>query len=338
YRRCTSRGCDLRLLHLAEGSTEGLPTVSSPHYGEASPAIWRSTVVFTRRVRGCDVPYVKVLNSSAPSRRLLQRKCLQTPGGHASIRGSRIVISSVDFTNTDEHGAGGKVSELRRYSTRAGGSKVLLQQTFGEESNLFGQVAQDDRFAYTVRIGLHPVNTFVRVPLTAGRAQEVRAFRTLTGAFAKPTANESLYVEQQFSHAEDCSGFTLVPCRVVLAPASPFAGGVRTLTPQLTVADQGTPRRGQPLTFTGRLTRQQVAGGEVVRTDPLGGVIVELYHQTGSDPERFDPTGLRSVTGADGTYTIVLPAVGDDPRYTAVASTPDVPTWAGRGTVGSVTR
>ena len=53
-------------------------------------------VVFTRRVKGCDVPYVKNLSSSASSRRLLKSKCLQTDPGHASIRGSRIVISSVD--------------------------------------------------------------------------------------------------------------------------------------------------------------------------------------------------------------------------------------------------
>ncbi len=42
------------------------------------------------------------------------------------------------------------------------------------------------------------------------------------------------------------------------------------------------------------------------------------------------------MTGADGSYAIVLPAVGADPWYTAAAATPEVPTWAGRGTVGSV--
>ena len=58
-------------------------------------------------------------------------------------------------------------------------------------------------------------------------------------------------------------------------------------------------------------------------------------HRTGSSPERFDDTGLRTVTGADGSYRIVLPAAGD-PWYTAAAATAPVPTWAGRGTVGSV--
>ena len=58
-----------------------LSTVSSPSYDEATPAIWRSNVVFTRRVNGCDVPYVKNLSSSASSRRLLKSKCLQTDPG-----------------------------------------------------------------------------------------------------------------------------------------------------------------------------------------------------------------------------------------------------------------
>jgi hypothetical protein len=220
YRSCGAGGCDIRRYDTAGGHDVKLRTVSSPSYDEATPAIWGETVVFTRRVHGCDVPYVKNLRSSAPGRRLLKHKCLTTPAGHASIRGSRIVISSVDLSHTDRGGAGPKTSELRRYSSRAGGSLVIARQTFGEESNLFGQVAQDDRFAYTVRIGFHRANTFVRVPWSGGRLEEVRAFRTPTDAFAK--------------------------------------------------------------------------------------------------------------------YRIVLPAAGADPWYTAVAATPGVPTWAGRGTVGSV--
>jgi hypothetical protein len=112
---------------------------------------------------------------------------------------------------------------------------------------------------------------------------------------------------------------------------------VRVLTPELTVAYEGTPRRGQPLVFSGTLTRRAVAGDEVVRTDPVPGVTVELRHRTGSSPERLEATRLAAVTGPDGTWRTVLPAVGDDPWYTAVAATAPVPTWAGRGTVGSVT-
>ena len=197
YRGCGSGGCDIRRYTTASGRDVRLSTVSSPSYDEATPAIWGANVVFTRRIHRCDVPYVKNLRSSAPSRRLLKSKCLQTAPGHASIRGSRIVISSVDISGADRNGAGLKVAELRKYSSSAGGSLVIARQGFGEESNLFGQVAQDDRFAYTVRVGVHPTNTFMRIPWSGGKPAEVRAFRTLTDAFAKPTANSSLYVEDQ---------------------------------------------------------------------------------------------------------------------------------------------
>ena len=97
------------------------------------------------------------------------------------------------------------------------------------------------------------------------------------------------------------------------------------------------PRSYAPLPFSGALTQQVVSGNAVVSTTPLAGVSVGLYHRTGSSPERFDDTGLKAVTGVDGSYRIVLPAAAGEPWYTAVAGTPGVPTWAGRGTVGSVT-
>jgi hypothetical protein len=336
YQRCGSSGCDIRRYNTASGHDVKLSTVSSPSYDEATPAIWGANVVFTRRVRGCDVPYVKSLSSSAPSRRLLKSKCVQTDPGHASIRGTRIVISSVDTSGADANGAGLKVAELRKYSAAASGSQVMVRQSFGEESNFFGQVAQDDRFAYTVRVGIHQANTFMRVPFAGGKPEEVRALRTLTDAFAKPAANSSLYVESQSGEESSCDGFTDIPCRIVFAPALGFGGVQRTLTPQLTVAYEGQPRAGQPLPFTGTLSQQVVSGNSVMSTTPLVGVPVGLYHRTGSSPERFDDTGLKAVTGADGSYRIVLPAAAGDPWYTAAAATAPVPTWAGRGTVGSV--
>jgi hypothetical protein len=335
YRSCATSGCDVRRLNVATGRDQALRTVSSPTYDEATPAIWRSTVVFTRHVGRCDVPYVKDLGSSRPSRRLLKRKCLTTPAGQAAIRGSRIVISSVDLSHADSNGAGRKTSELRLYSSRVPGSKVIDQQTFGEESNVFGQVALDARYAYSLHYGLHPVTSFVRVPLSGGAPEEVRTFRGVTGAFAKPSANSSLYVELQGGEEAGCDGFTDVPCRLVYAPSSPWLGE-RTLTPEAQVAYTGQPRLGQPLTFIGGVFQQTVAGNSIVRTTPLAGISVELYHRTGTNPEHFQPTGARGVTNTGGHFDIVLPAVGADPWYTAVAATPGVVTWAGRGTVGSV--
>jgi hypothetical protein len=323
-RRCRATGCDIDRLDVTSGRTERLRAVSSPSFDEATPAIWRSTVVFTRRIRGCDVPYAKDLRSSAPSRRLLHARCLQTPAGQASIRGSRILVSSVDLSGADEHGAGRKTSEIRRYGARGGASSVLLRQTFGEESNLFGQVAQDDRFAWTVRTGTHQANAFVRIPLGQGDRQEVRAFRTLGAGFAHTPDGGSLYVE--LSDA--------VPCRIVAAPADPFGSTVHALTPELTVGYTGTPRLGAPLAFSGALTRRLVAAGEQLRVDPVVGVSVDLRARVGQIPERFVGTGLTATTGVDGSWTITLPSLPGSPWYTAVAATPGIPTWAGRGTVG----
>ena len=335
YRSCDADGCDLRRLYVATGRDQALRSVSSPSYDEATPAIWRSTVVFTRHVRRCDVPYVKDLRSSKPSHRLLKSKCLTTPAGQAAIRGTRIVISSVDLSQADSHGAGPKTSELRLYSSRTSGSKVIDHASFGEESNLFGQVALDDRYAYTLHYGVHPTNAFVRVPLAGGAPQELRTFHQVTGAFAKPAANDAIYVERQGGEESGCDGFTDVPCRLVYAESNPWQGP-HTLTPELTVDYTGQPRRGQPLTFSGALTQSRASGNTIAGTAQLSGVTVELYHRTGSNPERFEPTGLRAITDGTGHYDIVLPAVGADPWYTAVASTVGVPTWAGRGTVGSV--
>jgi hypothetical protein len=331
YRSCDASGCDLRRRNLATGAEQRLRSVSSPSFDEATPAIWRSTVVFTRRIRGCDVPYVKDLRSRAPSRRLLRTTCLQTRAGHASIRGTRIVISSQAGV-----GAGRKTSELRRYSARARGSRVILRQNFGEESNLFGQVVQDERFATTVRHGVHPVDGFVRVAWGSGRVEEVPAHKELGGGFARRDQDRWIVVEAQEEDEVDCQGFAAVPCRLVGTLVSPFSGVVRELTPELSVAYEGTPRRGQPLVFSGRLVRRSASRGEIVRTQPLAGITVDLRHRTGDDPERFEPTGLKAVTDADGRWRIVLPAAGEDPWYTAVAATGAVTTWAGRGTVGSV--
>jgi hypothetical protein len=332
YRRCRSGGCDVDRLDVASGHTATVKAVSSPSYDEATPAIWRSTMVFTRRVRGCDVPYAKDLSSSAPSVRLLKSKCLQTAAGQASIRGTRIVISSLDLSQTDENGAGEKTSELRRYSSKGGGSKVIAKQTFGEESNLFGQVAQDSSSAWTVRTGTHEANTFVRVPFNGAKQQEVRAFRTLAPGFAHTPEGGSLYVEYQ--DASGCSTFDSVPCRIVAATADPFSSTSHALTPEMTVAYAGTPAAGRPLRFSGALTRRIVAAGQQQRMDPVPGVSVDLRARVGQSPETFVGTGLTATTAADGSWAITLPSLPGSPWYTAVAATPGVVTWAGRGTVG----
>jgi hypothetical protein len=279
------------------------------------------------------VPYVKDLRSRAPSRRLLHGRCLQTGPGQVSVRGTRIVVSSVDWTGADAHGAGRKESELRRYSATRPGSSVLLAQGFGEEPNLFGQVAQDGRDVWTVRHGTGR-GSFVRLHADGTGRREVPALRTLGAGFARTPELGSLTVELTEEGA--CSDFAAVPCRIVASPVDPFGAVAHALTPELTVAYTGTPRAGQPLAFSGRLERRIVAGGEVLRTEPLPGVSVDLRARVGEAPERFTGTGLTATTGPDGGWAITLPALTGFPWFTAVAATPGVVTWAGRGTVGGM--
>ena len=201
------------------------------------------------------------------------------------------MISSVDLSGADEHGAGRKTAEIRRYGARGGASSVLARQTFGEESNLFGQVGQDDRFAWTVRTGIHQANAFVRIPLGSGERQEVRAFRTLGAGFAHTPDEGSLYVEMQ----DDGS----VPSRIVAAPADPFGSTVHALTPELTVGYGGTPRLGGPL---GVLRRADPAdrGGRRAAPGRSGGRRVRRPARTrgpepralrGDRPHRHDRRG-----------------------------------------------
>jgi hypothetical protein len=68
--------------------------------------------------------------------------------------------------------------------------------------------------------------------------------------------------------------------------------------------------------------------------DPVPGVSVDLRARVGQSPETFVGTGLTATTAADGGWAITLPSLPGSPWYTAVAATPDVVTWAGRGTVG----
>ena len=335
YQRCFSDDCEIRRLSTASGREQKLDSIDSPRYREATPSIWRSTVVFTRRVRGCDVPYVKRLDSSRPSRRLLQRKCLQVAAGRTAIRGTRIFTSGLDLSQADENGAGRKTSEVRRYSARASGSKVVLSQAFGEESNLFGQIAVDESHVTTVRIGVNRPHAFVRVRTTGGTAFESRAHLALTGAFAKSSSGTSLYLQAQDDESDSCTEPTPVPCRVIRSTQSPFGRVVRPLPPELTVAYEGEARQSQPLTIRGRLSRKVVGDGEILRTEPVANTVVELKRRTATQPERFEDTPYRAVTGPDGGYTIVVaPPIPREPWYTTVAATSQIATWAGRGTVG----
>ena len=221
YQRCGSSGCDVRRYNAASGSDAKLSTVSSPSYDEATPAIWGSTVVFTRRVHGCDVPYVKNLSSSASSRRLLKSKCLQTDPGQASIRGSRIIISSVDTSGADSNGAGIKVAELRKYSSSvqrlAGARQAELRR--GVQLLRPGGPGRSLRLHGARR---HPPGQHVRAHLVLGRqarggaAPFARSPPRSPSRARTPRSTSSPRVARR----PRATASRDVPCRIVLARRS----------------------------------------------------------------------------------------------------------------------
>lgn len=307
YRRCTSSGCDVRRLPVAGGREETLTSVSSSQYDEGTPAIWGSTVAFTRRVDGCDVPYVKTLGTSDPSRRLLKSKCLNTPPGHLAVRGSAVVASSLSATGA---------AEVRRYSTTTGSSVVLVHD---DRLARFGQVVLGGDGMTTVRHGTGARHAFVRV--AGGETTEIDAHLSLAGGYAR-----GVYVEAQDAEIDTCDSAVQAPCRVVVQSSSPFGGAERALPPRLTIADAPP----QAPALDGRLARSIVRGERVVRTEPLAGVAVGAARRTRAG---FVATPISAATtAADGTWSLAVGA--SRAGLTAIAGTAPVASWAGSGTTG----
>ena len=160
-----------RLRHPAlqrrHGHRAGPQTVSSPSYSEATPAIWGAE----RRLHPAR-PRLR-----RPVRQEPELLAAEPPAAQEQVPADR-PGPRLDPRQSDRHQLGrherGRLQRRRPQGRRAaqvleqrGGSQVIVKQSFGEESNFFGQVAQDDRFAYTVRVGIHQANTFMRSPSPA---------------------------------------------------------------------------------------------------------------------------------------------------------------------------
>ena len=133
YTRCRTaeRGCDVYRYALTGGSEQRIRSVSAPGEDEAWPVQAGNLLTFVRRrssggrgeIKDCDVPFVKRLSSSAPSKRLDRGSCGRTTG--MSLRGSRIV--QVTFGTPPS--ATRFSSQVRLLSARGGAVKVLAQQS-----------------------------------------------------------------------------------------------------------------------------------------------------------------------------------------------------------------
>jgi hypothetical protein len=342
YTRCAP-GCDVYRYDVVARRETLVRAVSSPNEDEARPAQWRDRIAFVRRhptggtgeLKDCDVPFVRDLTSARPSRRLDRGSCGRADG--MSIRGTRIIEVTVGSPPHTRF-----ASQVRRLSAGGGPVRVLAAQTFGEESNLFASPTQSARSVWVTRVGAHPAPAFVRLDAATGSRTEVAARTGLLGPAARDERGAFWYVEGQ---GFDAGCGNPVPCRLARASASPFSAAPRTLTPRLTISAPSDTVPGplwtDPFVLSGRLTATVVAGGRVVATEPVAGVPVALLARV-DDPaapglhEGFAPTGTSTATRADGTWSIALPDPPSKPWFSAVTRGPGVPTYAGRGTVGTV--
>lgn len=324
YTRCrtASRGCDIYRYELRTNSETRLASVSSPSLDEAWPAQWRGRVAFVRRARthvidgfdhrpdprgrgplmACDIPYVKTLSSSAPSRRLDRSECGRTTD--IAIRDMTIV----QVTDIDQGGAGSE-SDVRRLRAGGGAALRLARMTGGEGGySPFSSANLSSSAVFLTRTGLRQDvdQGFVRISFATRRLTTVAANVELAGDVARDERGTFWYVqgsEPNFDfHAERpfCRS-PYQPCRLVQASASPFSSRERTLQARL---DVGT-FAGTPAVLSGTLTRAVVSRGSVVRREPLPGVALNLLRNDDIDEQgSYVETGVATRTAADGRWSL----------------------------------
>lgn len=334
YTRCAkrdgTRDCDIHRYDIGARRERRLG-LSSPREDEAWPVQWGARVAFVRRQRSggrgeiadCDVPFVKIISSKRPARRLDRGSCGFTTG--MSIRRDRIIqvtFGSPPGTRFD--------SQVRSLSVRGGRMRLLARQGSGEESNRFSSPSQSASSVWLTRSGANPLPAFVRIDVRSGRKREVRARTRLTGPLARDERGRFYYVEGD-AFDEDCMMAAAVPCRLVRAGVDPFSSRRRALLPTLTIGGpQASP--GDPYVLSGRLYRTVVGAGKVVRLDGLSGVQIELLRVVltplpgGDQRASFQPTGVLLATGADGRWSHTVADPGQRPWFAAVTRSAQVPT------------
>jgi hypothetical protein len=336
YTRCHD-GCDIYRYDVGARRETKLASVSSPKLDEAWPAQWRGRIAFVRRARAhvrdgfdhrpdprgrgpvldCDIPYVKTLSSSRPSRRLDRSECGRTTD--VAIRGATIV----QVTDIDQGGAGSE-SDVRRL--RAGGGAALrLARTAGGEGGYspFSSANLSSSAVFLTRTGLRQDvdQGFLRISLATRRLTTVAANLDLAGDVARDERGAFWYVEGPAPHFDFHAERPFCrspyqPCRLVRASASPFSSRERTLLPRVDVASFA----GNPAVLSGTLTRAVVSGPTVVRREPLAGVDLRLLRNDDPNEEgSYVDTGVATTTAADGRWAFVPAATPESVLYVVTA-------------------
>ncbi len=339
YTRCrtTDHGCDIYRYELRTRSERRLSSVSSPALDEAWPAQWRDRIAFVRRARthvvdgydhrpdprargplmDCDIPYVKTVSSTRPSRRLDRSECGRTTD--LAIRDTTIV----QVTDIDQGGAGSE-SDVRRLRAGGGAALRLARATGGEGGySPFSSASVSSSAIFLTRTGLRQDvdQGFLRIDLASRRLTTVAANLDLAGDVARDDRGTFWYVEGpppnfDFHGERPFCRSPYQPCRLVRASASPFSSRERTLAARLEVSAFA----GDPAVLSGTLTRAVVGAGSIVRREPLAGVALKLLRNDDINEEgSYRDTGATATTAPDGRWAFVPAATPESVLYLVTA-------------------
>ena len=245
----------------------------------------------------------------------------------------RIAWSSANLTGTDAHGAGRKTSSIKVAGIREQVARTVETTSFGEEGNVLSSPSISGGRVYYTQTGVHPRPAFVSAGVASGRPATSPAGTALAGPLAVDGADA--YYLLGADDGEDCG--PLVPCELVHAATKDLApGAARQLPPELSVGYTPAvkPPAGTPLTVAGVLARRTVRDGATIATAPIAGEAVDVLSRSfpkDGTPEAFAPTSYSATTGADGAWSVQVPAP-DEPFFSARVRSTGL--LAGRGTVG----
>jgi hypothetical protein len=265
--------------------------------------------------------------------RIVSSACRVLTGLTIDGASKRFAWSSTNLTDTDSHGAGRKTSSIKVAGIREQVARTVQSTSFGEEGNVLSSPSiSGGRVSYT-QTGVHPRPAFVSAGVASGRPATSPAGTSLAGPLA--VDGTDAYYLLGADDGEDCG--PLVPCELVHAATPDLApGAARRLPAELSVGyTPGVkPAAGTPLTVAGVLQRRTVRDGATVATAPIPGEAIDVLSRSfprNGAPETFSATPYRATTGADGTWSVQVPAP-DEPFFSARVRSSGL--LAGRGTVG----
>jgi hypothetical protein len=245
----------------------------------------------------------------------------------------RIAWSSTNLTGADSHGAGRKTSSIKVAAIREQVPRTVQTTSFGEEGNVLSSPSISAGRVYYTQTGIHPRPAFVSAGVASGRPATSPAGTALAGPLA--VDGPDAYYLLGADDGEDCG--PLVPCELVHAATKDLApGAARQLPPELSVGYTPAvkPPAGTPLTLAGVLQRRTVRDGATISTAPIPGEAIDVLSRSfprNGTPEAFSATTYSATTGADGAWSVKVPAP-DEPFFSARVRSTGL--LAGRGTVG----